>query len=117
MAALSNYLESGLLHHIFKGETFSAPSVIAIGLSSGVVVNVNGVATPTGTYDAATGGTCGELSTTAADASANGYGRLNLGDLQLLIESKKIKSSDKIDIKYLQSSYLQSKRKAKTSKI
>ena len=27
MAALSNYLESGLLHHIFKGQTFSAPSV------------------------------------------------------------------------------------------
>jgi hypothetical protein len=80
MAALSNYLESGLLHHIFKGQTFSAPSVIAIGLSSGVVVDVNGVATPTGTYDAATGGTCGELSTTAGDSSANGYGRLNLGN-------------------------------------
>ena len=30
--------------------------------------------------------------------------KLNLGDLQLLIESKRIKSSDKIDIKYLQSS-------------
>ena len=29
-------------------------------------------------------------------------GKLNLGDLQLLIESKRIKSSDKIDLKYLQ---------------
>ena len=31
-------------------------------------------------------------------------GKLNLGDLQLLIEAKKIKTSDKIDIKYLKSS-------------
>tara|TARA_E500000178_G_scaffold188382_1_gene186465 strand:+ start:525 stop:977 length:453 start_codon:yes stop_codon:yes gene_type:complete len=30
-------------------------------------------------------------------------GKLNLGDLQLFIESKKIKASDKINIKYLQS--------------
>ena len=29
-------------------------------------------------------------------------GKLNWGDLQLLIESKRIKSSDKIDLKYLQ---------------
>ena len=30
-------------------------------------------------------------------------GKLNLGDLQLFIESKKIKASDKINIEYLQS--------------
>ena len=30
-------------------------------------------------------------------------GKLNLGDLQLFINSKKIKSSSKIDLKYLQS--------------
>ena len=34
----------------------------------------------------------------------NKIGKLNLGDLQLLIESKRIKSSDKIDIKYLHNS-------------
>ena len=34
----------------------------------------------------------------------NKIGKLNLGDLQLFIESKRIKSSEKIDIKYLHSS-------------
>ena len=33
----------------------------------------------------------------------NKIGKLNLGDLQTFIESKRIKSSDKIDIKYLKS--------------
>ena len=37
-------------------------------------------------------------------------GKLNLGDLQLLIESKRIKSSDKIDIKYLQNSKIIKKK-------
>ena len=37
-------------------------------------------------------------------------GKLNLGDLQLLIEAKRIKSSDKIDIKYLQSSKIIKKK-------
>ena len=37
-------------------------------------------------------------------------GKLNLGDLQLLIKSKRIKSSDKIDIKYLHSSKILKKK-------
>ena len=37
-------------------------------------------------------------------------GKLNLGDLQLFIETKRIKSSDKIDIKYLQSSKILKKK-------
>ena len=37
-------------------------------------------------------------------------GKLNLGHLQLLIESKRIKSSDKIDIKYLHSSKILKKK-------
>ena len=37
-------------------------------------------------------------------------GKLNLGDLQMLIESKRIKSSEKIDIKYLQSSKILKKK-------
>lgn len=36
MAALSDYLESGLLHHIFFGNTFNSPSTVAIALTSGV---------------------------------------------------------------------------------
>ena len=37
-------------------------------------------------------------------------GKLNLGDLQLLIKSKRIKSSEKIDIKYLHSSKILKKK-------
>ena len=37
-------------------------------------------------------------------------GKLNLGDLQLLIEAKRIKSSDKINIKYLQNSKILKKK-------
>ena len=37
-------------------------------------------------------------------------GKLNLGALQMLIESKRIKSSDKIDIKYLHSSKILKKK-------
>jgi hypothetical protein len=36
MAALSDYLESGLLSHIFRNTAFSRPSTIAIALTSGV---------------------------------------------------------------------------------
>jgi hypothetical protein len=36
MAALSDYLESGLLTHIFRGSSFNKPSTIAIALTSGV---------------------------------------------------------------------------------
>ena len=43
-------------------------------------------------------------------------GKLNLSDLQLFIKSKKIKSSEKIDIKYLQSSKV-IKKKFKKIKI
>ena len=40
----------------------------------------------------------------------NKIGKLNLGDLQLFIESKRIKSSKKIDIKYLHSSKILKKK-------
>ncbi len=36
MAALSDYLESGLLHHIFRGQSFPKPQNIAVALCSGV---------------------------------------------------------------------------------
>ena len=46
----------------------------------------------------------------------NKIGKLNLSDLQLLIESKRIKTSDKIDLKYLQTTKI-IKRKYKKIKI
>ena len=42
--------------------------------------------------------------------SKNTIGKLNLGDLQMFIESKRIKSSEKIDIKYLHSSKILKKK-------
>ena len=39
MAALSDYLESGLLHHVFRGETFAKPVHVAVALTSGVIVD------------------------------------------------------------------------------
>ena len=36
MTALSDYLESGLLHHVFRGDSFPKPANIAIALCSGV---------------------------------------------------------------------------------
>lgn len=33
MGALSNYLESGLINHVFRGVPFSAPSTLYIGLA------------------------------------------------------------------------------------
>ena len=40
----------------------------------------------------------------------NKIGKLNLGDLQMFIESKRIKSSDKIDIKFLKSTKIIKKK-------
>lgn len=39
MAALSDYLESALLNHLFRGSSFPKPSSIAIALTSGVPVD------------------------------------------------------------------------------
>lgn len=39
MAALSDYLESGLLSHIFRDTAFPRPSTIAIALTSGVPID------------------------------------------------------------------------------
>jgi hypothetical protein len=47
MAALSDYLESGILNHIFRNVTFSKPSNIAIALTSGVPLDSdNGLTIP-----------------------------------------------------------------------
>lgn len=65
--ALSDYLESGLLHHIFKGETFPKPLNVSIALTSGVPV------------DSDTGATLLELPT-GINGSGTGYNRYDLGD-------------------------------------
>lgn len=67
MAALSDYLESGILNHIFRGTTFAKPSTIAIALTSGVP------------KDNDTGSTLPELPS-GSPTGQTGYARLNLGD-------------------------------------
>jgi len=66
MAALSNYLESGLLHHIFRGQDFPKPSAICIALTSGVPL------------DSQNGSTILEIALTMG-GSGTGYSRINLG--------------------------------------
>jgi len=68
MAALSDYLESGLLHHIFRGETFAKPTNLAIALTSGVP------------NDSDTGATLLELPSGDSQGNDTGYRRLSLGD-------------------------------------
>ena len=66
MAALSDYLESGLLNFLFRGQSLSAPSNISIALTSGVPL------------DAHTGNTIPECASGIAGIS-NGYARVDLG--------------------------------------
>lgn len=70
MAALSDYLESGLLTHIFRGSTFAKPSTIAIALTSGVP------------KDSDNGNTIPELPSgvnNGANFISTNYARVNLG--------------------------------------
>jgi hypothetical protein len=67
MTALSDYMESGLLHHVFRGGSFPKPDNIAIALCSGVPV------------DSDTGVTIPELPT-GINGSGTGYSRYDLGD-------------------------------------
>jgi len=67
MTALSDYMESGLLHHIFRGGSFPKPSNVAIALCSGVPV------------DSDTGVTIPELPT-GINGTGTGYSRYDLGD-------------------------------------
>ena len=72
MAALSDYLESGLLHHVFRGGTFPKPEGIALALCSGVPHEYD---TGKNQY---TGGTLQELP--SGDGLIDtGYRRYNLG--------------------------------------
>jgi hypothetical protein len=67
MTALSDYMESGLLQHVFRGQTFPKPTNISIALCSGVPRDVD------------TGSTIPELPT-QINGSGTGYARYDLGD-------------------------------------
>lgn len=71
MAALSDYLESQLLNHIFRGSNFPKPSSIAIALTSGVPLD-NG--TGSGIFELPSGVNSGNNFVTT------NYKRLNLFD-------------------------------------
>ena len=74
MAALSDYLESGLLHHIFRGQSFPKPENIAIALCSGVPSDSD-----TGVSQYTNGGTLQELPSGDSEGNLTGYARLSLG--------------------------------------
>lgn len=70
MAALSDYLESGILHHIFFGEEFVRPLGLSIALTSAVPKDNDNGSTIT---ELASGTTKG------SDFVSTGYSRVNLG--------------------------------------
>jgi hypothetical protein len=68
MSALSDYVESGLLDHIFRGGSFAKPSYLAIALCSGVP------------QDGDTGETIPELPELYSDGvTRTGYARIPIG--------------------------------------
>ena len=67
MAALSDYMESGLLHHLFRGETLPKPTNVSMALCSGVPV------------DSDTGATIPEVPS-GINGSGTGYTRYDIGD-------------------------------------
>jgi hypothetical protein len=70
MAALSDYLESGLLSHIFRNTALTRPSTIAIALTSGVPIDSNN------------GSTIPELPSGVLNGGnfvSTNYSRINLG--------------------------------------
>ena len=92
MAALSDYLESGLLHHIFRGVSFPKPTNIAIALCSGVPSDAD---TGVNQYH---GGTLQELpSGSPIDGTDTGYRRLDLGSPASLGNDKWSYSDDDHD--------------------
>ena len=68
MAALSDYLESGLLHHVFRGQSFPKPDTICIALTSGTPLDYH------------TGSTIPEMASGLADGiTSTNYSRVDLG--------------------------------------
>lgn len=67
MTALSDYMESGLLHHVFRGISFPKPSNVSIALCSGVPA------------DSDNGSSIPELPL-EINGSGTGYSRYSIGD-------------------------------------
>ena len=70
MTAFSDYLESGLLHHVFRGQDFPKPANVAIALCSGVPRDSD-----TGVSQYANGGTLPEIPSGNSTGASTGYGR------------------------------------------
>ncbi len=75
MTAFSDYLESGLLHHVFRGQDFPKPTNVAIALCSGVPRDSD-----TGVSNYANGGPLPELPSGDSNGNSTGYARKDLGD-------------------------------------
>lgn len=82
MTAFSDYLESGLLHHVFRKQTFPKPTNIAIALCSGVPVDSD-----TGYANYTYGGPLPELPSGDSEGNLTGYARKDLGDPSVLGDS------------------------------
>lgn len=74
MANMSDYLESGLLNHVFRGHSFVKPTGMSLALTSGVPVE-SGTA-----KNLVTGGFLQELPSGDPDLGDTGYRRINFGD-------------------------------------
>lgn len=68
MAAISDYLESQLLNHLFRNSSFPKPSAISIALTNGLI------------KDSDTGSTIPEVPTGTQVGAPTGYSRISLGD-------------------------------------
>jgi len=75
MAALSDYLESGLLHHVFRGQSFPKPRNVAIALCSGVPSESSSAVS-----NYANGGPLPEIPSGDSNGNSTGYARYDLGD-------------------------------------
>jgi len=100
MAALSDYLESGLLNHVFRGGSFPKPTGVAIALTTSAPKDSN-----TG-QGVLYGGTFPELSsgidydgapTLGAQSSGTNYSRVLLGDPSVVGDTVWSHVSDDLD--------------------
>jgi len=73
MANMSDYLESGLLHHVFRGHSLPKPQGMALALTSGIPVESGSA------KNLITGGFLQELPSGDPSLGDTGYRRVDLG--------------------------------------
>ena len=78
MANMSDYLESGLLHHVFRGASFVKPTGMAIALTSGVPVESGNALNLLGRPDGTNKGFLPEIPSGDPSLGDTGYARVNL---------------------------------------